>query len=232
MGARIGDECKISKQAGGINMIKDRKFIVGYAFVTVVFVLFQLYKYDLVIIANAKSVGFAIILGLLDYFLLITYAILIIYSLVYAILKYEQKRTKALLPIAICVFVVLLFFVFPTTNLYLGWNYNIYKEDRIKTIEMIEKGTILDRLIDKGVYMVPFRHTSYTGTMIAQKRVGILKVLFFVYKGIADTKIIVYVSDDSGIAENDFNFLSSEYYHTYSDINKLSQNWYSATMKN
>ena len=212
---------------GGVKYISKR---IIYAVVTAAFVVFQFCKHDLAILAGATSFGWEITLGLFDYFSYIVYAVLIIFSLMLLIRDVRLIKWRAAVPILICVIVVTFFFIIPSSNLYLKWNYCINKESRIKTIAMVENGSISSRQIDVHVYMVPYRLTSRTRTMIIQNRNDVQKVLFYTYKGVTVTKIIVYVSDDSGIMENDFNFHSPEYNHLFSNINKLAPNWYSATL--
>ena len=204
----------------------------AYIIVTAIFILFQIFQYDLYLAVDAKSFGLGVMIGLLPYFLYFVYVVLMICSIVYAIKGIGVEKRRAFVPTAACAVVIVFFFVFPRTNLYLNLNYNLNKGNRNKTIEMIENKTIFDYAIDMNEFKTPFRQTSYTGTLISQEQDGTLKVLFYAYKDITTTRIIVYASDDSGITDDDFDFNLANSLHIFSNINKIAPNWYSATMKN
>jgi len=56
---------------------------------------------------------------------------------------------------------------------------------------------------------------------------GVTKVMFDVYERFNKSRILVYVSNDSGIKENDFNYGLSTAKLTLRDIKKMDTNWYS-----
>jgi len=209
--------------------MRKKLFIIIYAIITVIFVLFQIFKYDLVIAADKTSFGLGIGVGLLDYFMYMIYAVLIIISIIYAIIRTRTKKWKAFIPIFLCVVVIFFGFIFPTTGLYLNLNYNINKEIRTTAIKMYNEGTL--PVIGMNEYKVSGQ-ASYTGIIFTQKNGDTIKIMFWAYKGLWANKVFIYVSDDSGIKTHDFNpdKISSEDIK-FENIQRVSENWYSANIK-
>jgi hypothetical protein len=96
---------------------------------------------------------------------------------------------------------------------------------------MLEQHQLGEYQIGQDEYMVPYRSTSHTGTMLVQEKAGVIKTMFYIYRGFGINKVLVYVSDDSGIHPNDFNFGLPSYTQNLGNIKKMDANWYSATIK-
>lgn len=145
------------------------------------------------------------------------------------VLNIKKVKLIAFVMFFIYAFTIFTVFVFPRTELYINIDYNINNDSREATINMIKNDDIDDCCIGQNEYIVPFRQTSYTRTMHIQEKNGVLKVMFYVYLGIHEKSIIVYVSDDSGIESSDFSSdLPVGILYKFYDIKKLSNNWYSA----
>lgn len=212
--------------------MKIKKRYLLFAFLIVVFIIFQLVKFDFVVIAKEKTFGLQIVLGLVDYFMYFVFIIIFLYALILGLITYKERKAKSFVPLLTWLIVLIMFFIFPSSNLYTNLDYSINKNNRIKTIEMLKNNELGSYAISSGEYKAPFRQTSYTRTIETQERNGSLKVLFYIYKDFFKSKVIVYCSDDSGVLEDDFNYGFREYNNLYTDIKKLSPNWYSTTIKN
>jgi len=79
-------------------------------------------------------------------------------------------------------------------------------DKRAQIIEMLKNNQLDSYRVGQDEYVVPYIRTSHTGKMIVQKRNDITKIMFHIYKGVAISRGLVYVSDDSGVVEDDFNF--------------------------
>ena len=214
----------------GGDILKMRGILVSIIFViiTIIFIILERFKFDLMIKIYAGNLGATLVSGNLIWLGHILYCLLGIGTIVYAVLSFKTLNWQALIPAVIFLSTVLYVYFYPMTDLYINQNYIKNAEDRIKTIEMLENHQLIEYQIGQGVYMVPYRATSHTGTMLVQERGGVTKVMFYAYRGLGASKVFVYVSDDSGIDSRDFNFGYSSYEQHFGEIKKMDNCWYSA----
>ena len=201
--------------------MKYKKVLLPLLFVilSAAVMLFDWQKNDLLLkIKGGGSLGSSMIFGLIEPTVYLIYVLLGMGTIVYAVLMLKKVGWSAILPSIIFLATLFFVFVFPVTRLYLNWNHAINKANREKIVSMAEEGLISEYQIGPDKYVVPFRSTSYTGAMIVHNQDDVLTVEFFVYRGLLGEKLIVYVSDDSGL--NDF--------EGYKNIEKLSDGWYTA----
>ena len=211
--------------------MKKKYYIIGYTLGTSIFILFQLFKYDLYLLAKAKSFGYEIILGFLEYFIYIIYILVIISAIYYLISKAKLKKWKASIPVVLC-FIIFILNILPATDHYASWNYIVNRSRRTEIVNMVKGGLMTDQIISMHEYKVPWRSLSYSKTIAVQNTDDGIKIMFYTYIGLNLMKAIVYVSDDSGVDESDFNFSITPTYNLhYENQKKLDENWYLVTIK-
>jgi hypothetical protein len=189
------------------------------------FVIFDWFKFDLVVKTNEFAVGN---LTLIIY---IVYWLMGICTIVYAVLLLKQFKWQAFIPTMIFLIAVLYVSIYPMTNLYFNKDYISNAGKRIQTVKMLEQHQLTEYQIGQDEYMVPYRSTSRTDTMLVQEKSNVIKIMFYIYRGFGINKVLVYVSDDSGIEPNDFNFELPSYTQNFKNIKKMDDNWYSAIIK-
>ncbi len=209
--------------------MKTKKHLLSFVIITIIFLLLNWLKRDIIFFTNTKwPIISAAILGLLIF---IIYALYILFGVVSIVLHIKRVKSISYMMIIVYVFAIITVFVFPRTELYTNIDYNINRTNRELSINMIKSGGIDEYRIDIDEYITPFRQASYNRIMHIQEENGVLKVMFYVYLGMREKSVIVYVSDDSGIEADDFSIgLPPEATYGFNDVKKLSSNWYSANI--
>lgn len=198
---------------------------------SIILVLFDFYKFDLMIKADGYSLGAELVTNFLVMIPYCLYALLMIFSLFYAIKKYKSIRWKAVIPSIITIITVIVFAVLPYTKGYESLFYSINKNNYNKIIEMINSREILDYQCDSNMYIVPYRMASYTGKMTAETRDGVTKIKFYAYRGFLKSIVIMYASDDSGINQDDFvDYPYTRAKFEFSNLSTIEPKWYTATV--
>ena len=212
-----------------INQLKFKKHILIFVLISIVFIFLSWLKRDIIFYTNTNlPIISAAILGILIF---IFDALYILFGIISIVLNIKKVKIISFVMLIIYAFTIFTVLVFPKTDLYINIDYNVNKDSREATINMIKNDEIDNYRIGLDKYIAPFRQTSYTGTMHLQEENGVLKVMFYVYLGLYEKSIIVYVSDDGGINPDDFSAdLPEGMTYKYNDIKKLSANWYSANI--
>ena len=205
------------------------KKILLFRVSTFLFVVINIIKAEVTFYVNLKLPSIAsTMLGII---LLFIYVVYIITSIILLISLFHKSKIKFIILSVFFIITIVAVFVFPLTNSYLNLNYKINKDTRDKTIEMINDGKVTYR-VDTNEYIAPFKQTSYSKTIIIQNNNDVLKVLFSVYRGTFIESVIAYTSDDSGIEIGDFSSdLPPGMQYVFKDVEKLSDNWYSAKIE-
>jgi hypothetical protein len=203
--------------------IKNIIFTVVIFIISTFFIIFDHSRFDLTIKINSFVVGNFV---LLVYFL---FGVTGILSLIHAIKYIKSLKWQAVIPVVIFSITIFYVFVFPLTDLYYNISYKINAVKRTQIVEMLWQNKLDRYQIGANEYMVPFRSCSYTGTMLVQKKADNIKVMFYINYFFGKSKVLIYVSDDSGIDKNDFNG-GLQYNLHFSDIKKVDFDWYTATI--
>jgi len=206
--------------------MKKSLFYVVFIVINAIFILFQIFKYDLLILAKSNSFGYQIILGLLDNAMYLLYALIFLFSVIYAVVKMKEMKWKAYVHSIVCVLVIFLLIVLPATESYANWNYSLNKSRRTSIIEMKMNGELTEFAIGMNEYRAPYRGVSYTKAIYVQEKANTTKIMFIIHQAFGINRVLIYVSDDSGIDVNDFAL--SSYPRNYCDIKKMDTNWYLA----
>ena len=202
--------------------MKFKKHILIFVLISIVFIFLSWLKRDIIFYTNTNlPIISAAILGILIF---IFDALYILFGFLSIILNIKKVKIIAFVMLIIYAFTIFTVLVFPKTDLYINIDYNVNNDSREATINMIKNDEIDNYRIGLDKYIAPFRQTSYTGTMHLQEENGVLKVMFYVYLGLYEKSIIVYVSDDGGINPDDFSAdLPEGMTYKFNDIKKYLQ---------
>ena len=200
-----------------------RKFILPMVILiaSILLIVFEWAKFDLAIQMNTFAIG------TLTWIVYILYAVLGIGTILYAILMCRTIKWQAFISVALFLITLTYVFLYPLSIVYTNAEFEKNLAKRIETVKLVESNQISEYQINVDEYIVPYRETSHTGTMLVQRRNGITKVMFYSYKGLMSARVIVYVSDNSGIEINDFNLDFPGYIRNYSQSRQMTSNWFS-----
>lgn len=165
------------------------------------------------IVYNLNSVA----AGTIFFCLEIIYIIFLIAATIGAVHICSNKRTKRCVILLSCLCFAAAYGL-GNTEPNVRLNYHINKGVREEIIQMMNNGDIERYRGGANKYMSPYRRASQTNKIHYWDN-GNLKALFTVNSDLTGRSVIIYVSDDSGINENDFGL---EYRRT----GKLDDKWY------
>jgi hypothetical protein len=210
-----------------LNNKKEYTPIIFFIF-TILFIIFDKLQFDLIMRINAFNLGLELINGILIRLTYFLYICISVWAVIYIFIKIRLLKWKAFIPLIIAIFTIIYVFVYPLTDMYLRKNFRNNIDNRIQVVKMIENKEIAEYQIGQDEYIVPYRSVSRTGTVLVQQRSGVTKVLFYIYKGMSMNKVLIYVSDNSSINTEDFNFGIPSNKQNFSNIKKIDSNWYYA----
>lgn len=202
-------------------MKKKMNTLITCIICSILLLLFDFFKFDMIIRAKGYSFGLTIIVGFLAYLPYLIYVIWTIWLVVYIFKKGEIQKVTTFMPLAIMVVTILLLTVVPYSDTYTSLNYSLNKQNFGKIIEMVKNGEIQQYRTNMTEYVVPYRFTSYIGKMYTCVNDDVIKVMFYAYRGFRGNVVLIYSSDGSEIKNRDFG-------KNFKNIKRIDDNWYSA----
>ncbi len=202
-------------------MKKHRLFII----ISMFLILFDFFKYDMIIFVDAYFFG--MFLNMLFLFLCLLYLLFIIWSIFYTLVSFIRHKAKGALFVSPSPFIYLflVFTLITNTFVYGVVNYKVFEEKRMDIIKEYEQQVFdeeySDDLIGYGEYKFysSNRLTSYKKTIYLDNKEQVVKAIF----SCGDMANIVYISNGN-IYEDGF-FQNSDYLNS-GDYRKINENWY------
>lgn len=202
-------------------MTKKKNILITCIICSILLLLFDFFKFDMIIRAKGYSFGLTIIVGLLAYLPYLLYVIWTSWLVVYIFKKGEIQKVRTFMPLAVMVVTILLLTVVPYSDTYANLNYSLNKQNFEKTIDMVNNGEIQQYQTNMTEYVVPYRFTSYIGKLYTCVNDDVTKVMFYAYRGFRGSVVLIYSSDGSEIKNRDFE-------KSFNSIKRIDDNWYSA----
>lgn len=158
----------------------------------------------------------------------VTLAALLIYGILHLRRTYRHSKTikaMSVIPCVIVVFTLLIHTVIPVTNAYMSLSWKLNQNAMETAVELLESRGLSQTNVSR--YRLPsrLRLASHTGMIYTQTEIsGATKALFYVHCGGWKSSAVIYVSDDSGVADGDFG-------RVFESVRKLKDHWYAAVMR-
>jgi len=211
--------------------MNKHKAIVISIIVSFTLFLFEYVKFDFMLMLNSKSIIYMQTYGILTWIIRILLISVSIGNCVFAIQKYKETKRYAFLPAFAVLIVIIVVYIFPSTNAFVFLNSTVYQKNREKIVNMYERNELAEYRVGQYAYVAPHRRASHTGLIYIYDNDGSIKILFYIYKGLFVSQVLLYVSDDNGFDYHQFDIYSQYTSQPLDNIRRIKDNWYYAKEK-
>lgn len=152
------------------------------------------------------------------------FLVIIIWSLIYGVIKVKSQKIKALIPAMINIAAVIIIVIVPFTAITLKMDFYFHLNEREDIIEKITNGELVPNVSHNNrLINLPAKYRNLSkggGDIIVEYENENPNVFFFTFRGILDNfSGFVYRSDDNEPQKDDFGC-------NYIELEKLQKNWF------